>query len=153
MLTDALSGLTDLVVIRALRTWVQQGQSSGWLGGLSDARIARSLKAIHEEPMRRWSIAALARSAGMSRSSFCERFTALVGRSPLRYQNEWRLRLAREMLARRDARVGEIGLRIGYESEAAFSRAYKDFLVIRRASNSPLRKWLGFDSRRRQARS
>jgi AraC-like DNA-binding protein len=122
-----ISRLIDLVVIRALRTWVQQGQSSGWLGGLSDARIARSLKAIHEEPMRRWSIAALAGSAGMSRSSFCERFTALVGRSPLRYQNEWRLRLAREMLAKRDARVGEIGLRIGYESEAAFSRAYKEF--------------------------
>src|ERR1700761_2428978 len=90
--------------------------------GLSDARIARSLKAIHEDPMRRWSIAVLAGSAGMSRSSFCERFTALVGSSPLRYQNEWRLRLAREMLAKRDARVGEIGLRIGYESEAAFSR-------------------------------
>jgi AraC-like DNA-binding protein len=122
-----ISRLIDLVVIRALRTWVQQGQSSGWLGGLLDARIARSLKAIHEEPMRRLSIAALAGSAGMSRSSFCERFTALVGRSPLRYQNEWRLRLAREMLAKRDARVGEIGLRIGYESEAAFSRAYKEF--------------------------
>jgi AraC-like DNA-binding protein len=122
-----ISRLIDLVVIRALRTWVQQGQSSGWLGGLSDARIARSLKAIHEKPMQRWSIAALADGAGMSRSSFCERFTALVGRSPLRYQNEWRLRLAREMLAKRDARVGEIGLRIGYESEAAFSRAYKGF--------------------------
>lgn len=122
-----ISRLIDLVVIRALRTWVQLGQSSGWLGGLSDARIARSLKAIHEEPMQRWSIDALASSAGMSRSSFCERFTALVGRSPLRYQNEWRLRLAREMLAKRDARVGDIGLRIGYESEAAFSRAYKEF--------------------------
>jgi Cupin/Bacterial regulatory helix-turn-helix proteins, AraC family len=77
-----ISRLIDLVVIRALRTWVQLGQSSGWLGGLSDARIARSLKAIHEEPMQRWSIDALASSAGMSRSSFCERFTALVGRSP-----------------------------------------------------------------------
>jgi len=122
-----ISRLIDLVVIRALRTWVQQGQSSGWLGGLSDARIARSLKVIHEAPMQRWSIGALADSAGMSRSSFSERFTTLVGRSPLRYQNEFRLRLAREMLAKRDARVGEIGLRIGYESEAAFSRAYKEF--------------------------
>jgi AraC-like DNA-binding protein len=122
-----ISRLIDLIVIRALRSWVQLGQSSGWLGGLADARIARALKAIHEEPMQRWSLDALAASAGMSRSSFSERFTALVGRSPLRYQNEWRLRLAREMLARRDARVGEIGLRIGYESEAAFSRAYKDF--------------------------
>lgn len=120
-----ISRIIDLVVIRTLRTWVQQGQSSGWLGGLSDARIARVLKAIHERPMQRWSIESLAGIAGMSRSSFCARFTALVGRSPLRYQNEWRLGLARDMLARRSARVGEVGLCIGYESEAAFSRAYK----------------------------
>ncbi|MET0312958.1 MAG: AraC family transcriptional regulator [Hansschlegelia sp.] len=121
-----ISRLIDLIVIRALRTWVHQGRPSGWLGGLSDPRIARSLKVIHETPMQRWSIDALAGAAGMSRSSFCERFASLVGRSPLRYQNELRLGFAREMLARTDARVGEIGLRIGYASEAAFSRAYKD---------------------------
>lgn len=123
-----ISRLIDLIVIRALRTWVHHGhgQSFGWLGGLSDARISRSLKTIHEKPLERWSIETLAGIAGMSRSSFCERFTALVGRSPLRYQKEWRLGLARDMLVRRDARVGEIGLRIGYGSEAAFSRAYKE---------------------------
>jgi AraC-like DNA-binding protein len=120
-----ISRLIDLVVIRALRSWVHQGQSSGWLGGLSDARIASALKAIHERPMQRWSIETLAGIAGMSRSSFCERFTTLVGRSPLRYHNEWRLTLARDLLAKRSARIGEIGLSIGYESEAAFSRAYK----------------------------
>jgi AraC-like DNA-binding protein len=122
-----ISRIIDLMVIRVIRSWVHQGNVAGWLGGLSDARISRSLKAIHESPMQRWSVDALARLAGMSRSSFSEHFTALVGRSPLRYQNEWRLGLARDMLARRGARVGEIGLRIGYESEAAFSRAYKQF--------------------------
>ncbi|KAA3441679.1 AraC family transcriptional regulator [Mesorhizobium sp. SARCC-RB16n] len=122
-----ISRIIDLMVIRTLRSWVHEGHATGWLGGLSDARIARSLKAIHERPLQRWSINELAGKAGMSRSSFCERFAALVGRSPLRYQNEWRLGLARDLLARRDARVGEIGLRIGYESEAAFSRAYKQF--------------------------
>lgn len=121
-----IARLIDLIVIRALRTWVHRGDASGWLGGLADARISRALKAIHEQPMQRWGIDVLARVAGMSRSSFCDRFAAIVGRSPLRYQNEWRLGLARDMLARRDARVGEIGLRIGYASEAAFSRAYKD---------------------------
>lgn len=120
-----ISRIIDLIVIRTLRTWVHRGHASGWLGGLSDPRIARALKAIHEKPLQRWSIDALAAAAGMSRSNFCERFTALVGRPPLRYHNEWRLGLARDMLQRRDARVGEIGLRIGYESEAAFSRAYK----------------------------
>jgi AraC-like DNA-binding protein len=122
-----ISRLIDLIVIRSLRSWVHQGHASGWLGGLSDARIARALKALHERPMQRWSIATLAGIAGMSRSSFCERFTTLVGRSPLRYRNEWRLTLARDLLAKRDARVGEVGLTVGYESEAAFSRAYKAF--------------------------
>jgi AraC-like DNA-binding protein len=120
-----VSRLIDLVVIRTLRSWIHQGPASGWLGGLADPRIAGALKAIHERPMQRWSIEALAGIAGMSRSSFCERFTVLVGRSPLRYHNEWRLTLARDLLAKRSARVGEIGLSIGYESEAAFSRAYK----------------------------
>ncbi len=123
--TLMISRLIDLAVIRTLRTWIQRGQSSGWLGGLSDARVARSLKAIHEAPMQRWNVDTLAGIAGMSRSSFCARFTTLVGHSPLRYQNEWRLALARDMLLRRQARIGEIGLRVGYESEAAFSRAYK----------------------------
>ena len=122
-----ISRLIDLIVILTLRTWVHEGRAAGWLGGLSDARVARVLRKIHEQPLQRLSIDALAAVAGMSRSSFSERFTALVGRSPLRYQNEWRLTLARDMLAKRSARVGEVGIAIGYESEAAFSRAYKAF--------------------------
>ena len=120
-----ISRLIDLVVIRTLRCWVHHGRTSGWLGGLSDARIARALRAIHEQPLQPWSIDALSEICGMSRSSFCERFAALVGHSPLRYQNELRLTLARDMLAKPNARVGEVGLSIGYKSEAAFSRAYK----------------------------
>ncbi|MCB8882979.1 AraC family transcriptional regulator [Acidisoma cellulosilytica] len=120
-----VSRLIDLAVIRTLRSWIHRGPISGWFGGLTDPRIANVLKAIHERPMQRWSIDALASIAGMSRSSFCERFTTLVGRPPLRYHNEHRLALARDLLTKRGARVGEIGLSIGYESEAAFSRAYK----------------------------
>ncbi len=122
-----VSRLIDLTVIRILRTWVQQGLASGWLGGLSDERIARALKAIHEKPGEQWRIDALAAIAGMSRSSFCERFNALVGRSPLRYQNEWRLTLAKTMLSRHGNRIGEVGFTVGYESEASFSRAYKAY--------------------------
>jgi AraC-like DNA-binding protein len=69
----------------------------------------------------------LASVAGMSRSNFCERFNALVGKSPLRYRNAWRLSVARDMLSKGDARVGEVGRSVGYESEAAFSRAYKAY--------------------------
>lgn len=122
-----VSRLIDLTVIRVLRTWVQQGAASGWLGGLSDTRIARVLRAIHEQPRQQWRIEALAKLAGMSRSSFCERFNTLVGRAPLRYQNEWRLTLARTMLATQTGRIGDVGFAVGYESEAAFSRAYKAF--------------------------
>jgi AraC-like DNA-binding protein len=120
-----ISRLIDLVVIRTLRSWVHQGNTSGWLGGLVDARIARAVKAIHQHPNQCWSIDALAKIAGMGRSTFSERFTTLVGRSPQRYSNEWRLALARDLLGKPDARVGQVGLSIGYRSEAAFSRAYK----------------------------
>jgi AraC-like DNA-binding protein len=136
-----ISRLIDLVVIRALRSWVQRGHTAGWFGGLTDARIARALKAIHERPTHQWSIEKLSGIAGMSRSSFCERFTALVGCSPVRYHNEWRLTLARDLLTKPDARVGEIGLRIGYESETAFSRAYKAFFGHSpRAAKKPKRQ-------------
>jgi AraC-like DNA-binding protein len=122
-----ISRLIDLVVIRTLRTWVHRGHASSWLGGLADARIARVLKSIHEQPAQPLTLDALATIAGMSRSTFCERFAALVGQSPLRYRNEYRLTLARNMLAKGTLRVGEIGRAVGYESEAAFSRAYKAF--------------------------
>jgi len=122
-----VSRLIDLFVVRALRAWVHHGHASSWLGGLADARIARVLKTIHEQPPRALTIDGLAAIAGMSRSSFCERFTALVGQSPVRYRNECRLTLARDMLAKGNARVGDVGMSIGYESEAAFSRAYKAF--------------------------
>jgi AraC-like DNA-binding protein len=120
-----VSRMIDLVIVRALRAWVHHGHASNWLGGLADQRIARALKVIHELPPRSLTLDRLASVAGMSRSNFCERFAALVGKAPLRYRNEWRLTVARDMLARGDARVGEVGLSVGYESEAAFSRAYK----------------------------
>lgn len=120
-----ISRLIDLMIIRTLRTWVQLGGAIGWLGGLLDTRIARTLKAIHARPYDRWSLARLAATAGMSRSSFSGRFTELVGISPLRYHNNWRLTLARDTLKAGSTRVGDVALSVGYISEAAFSRAYK----------------------------
>lgn len=117
--------LIDLAVIRALRTWVHRGGAAGWLGGLSDPRIARALKLVHAEPFRGWSLEELSSLAGMSRSSFCARFQDLIGESPSRYRNRLRLAEARNFLRTGQGRVGEIALAVGYESEAAFSRAYK----------------------------
>ena len=120
-----ISRLIDLLVIRTLRTWAHTQAAQGWLGGLADTRIARALQRIHEAPFEPWAVADLAAVAGMSRSSFYTRFVDLVGVPPLRYHGRWRLTLARDMLRAGARRVGEVALTIGYESEAAFSRAYK----------------------------
>ena len=122
-----ISRLIDILVIRAMRTWVRTAppENRGWLGALADIRISRALKAIHDAPFRHRSVAELAGIAGMSRSSFAERFATLIGAAPLHYQTRWRLLLANEMLKRPDTRVSDVGRRIGYESDAAFSRAFK----------------------------
>jgi AraC-like DNA-binding protein len=122
-----ISRLIDVLVIRAFRLWVQTAPpgQAGWLGALADARISRALKAIHDQPFRRWTVAGLASLAGMSRSNFAERFAALTGAPPLHYQSRWRLLLAQDMLRGSDARVGEVARRIGYDSEAAFNRAFR----------------------------
>jgi AraC-like DNA-binding protein len=122
-----ISRLIDILVIRAMRTWVRTAppEKRGWLGALADARISRALKAIHDEPFRRRTVAELAGIAGMSRSSFAERFATLIGAAPLHYQTRWRLLMANEMLKAPDTRVSEVGRRVGYDSDAAFSRAFK----------------------------
>ena len=122
-----ISRLIDVLVIRILRTWAQTEKAgdAGWLGALADARISRALKAIHDEPFRRWSVADLAHVAGMSRSSFAERFSALVKEPPLSYQGRWRLSLAHALLRGGDARVSDVARQVGYEFDAAFSRAFK----------------------------
>lgn len=122
-----ISRLIDVMVIRAMRIWVRTAppENKGWLGALADARISRALKAIHDQPFRRWTVAGLAAIAGMSRSSFADRFATLIGAAPLHYQTRWRLLLSHEMLKRADTRVSDVARRIGYDSDAAFSRAFK----------------------------
>ena len=95
------------------------------MGALADPRISRALKAIHEEPFRRWSVADLASAVGMSRSAFAERFSLLVKEAPLSYQNRWRLTLAHGLLRQANSRVSDVARQVGYDSESAFSRAFK----------------------------
>jgi AraC-like DNA-binding protein len=122
-----ISRLIDVLIIRVIRTWAQTRNvnDTGWLGALADPRISRALKAIHDEPFRKWTVADLAGEVGMSRSSFAERFSVLVKEGPLSYHNRWRLTLAHGLLGQANARVGDVARRIGYDSEAAFSRAFK----------------------------
>lgn len=121
-----ISRLIDLLVIRTLRTWAaQQARPSSWLGGLGEERIGRVLSAIHAAPYRDWSVRDLADIAAMSRSIFAERFTARVGEAPLHYVKRWKLTLAADMLATGGLRVTQAAQRTGYNSDAAFSRAFK----------------------------
>ncbi|UPG92744.1 AraC family transcriptional regulator [Luteibacter aegosomatissinici] len=120
-----VSRLVDVLVIRALRAWATEGDGRfGRLAGLTDERVGRALRAMHDAPLRRWTVAELAHISAMSRSGFAERFVTKVGEAPLRYLARWRLHMAAEML-RSGMRIGEVAGRIGYSSDAAFSRAFK----------------------------
>jgi AraC-like DNA-binding protein len=121
-----ISRLIDLLVIRTLRSWAAtEANRVGWLGGLSEEGIGRVLNAVHADPFRHWTVRAFAKTAGMSRSTFAERFTRTVGESPLRYLSRWRLTLAADLLRSSGLKVTEVAYRCGYASDAAFSRAFK----------------------------
>lgn len=120
-----ISRLIDLLVIRTLRTWAaNQDKPSSWVGALGDERIGRALNAIHAAPYDAWTVESLASLAAMSRSIFAERFTAKIGEPPLQYIKRLKLTLAADMLAG-GLRVTQAAMRIGYASDAAFSRAFK----------------------------
>jgi AraC-like DNA-binding protein len=122
-----LSRLTDVIFVQAVRIWMtnQPAEQAGWLGGLRDPQIGTALGLIHQAPERAWSVSALAREVAMSRSPFAARFTALVGEPPLAYLTRWRMHLALSLLQSDGLSVSEVAERVGYESAAAFSKAFK----------------------------
>ena len=122
-----LAKLSELMLVEALRRYVETlpPEGKGWLAGVRDAQVGRALSLLHHDPGRNWSVDELAREVALSRSALAERFTALVGEPPMQYLMRWRLALAAHMLrSGRDAII-RIAERSGYESEAAFSRAFK----------------------------
>jgi AraC-like DNA-binding protein len=117
--------LADVVVIQAIRGWLETGATGpGWLRALRDPQVGRAVSLVHRDPGGPWTLDRLARETRMSRSAFAARFTELAGEPALRYVTRWRMHVATAELAR-GARVGELAGRLGYESEAAFSRAYR----------------------------
>jgi len=122
-----ISHLTGIVFVQAVRAWIAdqpQGQG-GWLGALRDKQISGALSLIHQKPNHPWTIAKLAAEVGMSRSPFTARFTSLVGEPPLSYLSNWRMNLAADYLRNEQLRINEIAERVGYESQASFSNAFK----------------------------
>jgi AraC-like DNA-binding protein len=125
--------LADVLLVEAIRAYAGQVEAPGigWLGALSDTRIGRALRAIHEDVARPWTVRALGDLAGMSRAAFSADFTRLVGQPPLTYVRAWRLTLARAALTGGDGTVSSIAEKVGYGSQSAFGHAY------RRAFGSP----------------
>ena len=122
---SVVTRLADVVVIQAIRGWLDTAATGpGWLRALRDPQVGRAVAAVHQDPGEPWTLDRLARETLMSRSAFAARFTELAGEPALRYVTRWRMHLATVEL-RRGARVGELARRLGYESEASFSRAYK----------------------------
>jgi len=124
--------LADILVIQAIRSWIEQDAAAqtGWLGAFRDKQIGHAIAAIHRDPAQEWTVESLADVAAMSRSAFAARFKELVGESPMQYVAGWRMRVAAMWLREDDATVADLANRLGYQSEAAFSRAFKRVMGV-----------------------
>ncbi|PMY39767.1 MULTISPECIES: AraC family transcriptional regulator [Pseudomonas] len=122
-----LSRIIDLMFIWAVRHWLAHAPQgiSGWIAALRDPLVGQALALLHAEPGAAWSVERLAGLVNQSRSNLAQRFTRLVGQSPMRYLMHWRMQLASQRLQTSSLRISRIAEQLGYESEAAFSRAFR----------------------------
>jgi AraC-like DNA-binding protein len=127
-----ITRLADILVIQAIRSWIAEDPAAqtGWLGALQDAQIGRAIALIHRDPSRAWTVSSLAGEVAMSRSAFAARFTQLVGEPAMHYLARWRMHVALTWLNEEGLGLGEMASRLGYRSEAAFSRAFKRFIGV-----------------------
>jgi AraC-like DNA-binding protein len=122
-----LAKLSEVLVVETLRRYISgmsDGQT-GWLAGLRDRAVGKCLALMHEKPSHPWTLDSLAREAGTSRSVLAERFAHYVGQSPMQYLGKWRMAVASNLLRRSASSLMQIALEVGYETDAAFSRAFK----------------------------
>jgi AraC-like DNA-binding protein len=132
-----LAKLSEVLFIEVLRLYMNQQSEgrTGWLAGVGDRIVGAALNALHKAPAQAWTLEDLARAAGTSRSVLAERFAHLVGTSPIQYLTEWRMLLASNLLRRSNAPLTQIAEDVGYQTDAAFSRAF------RREFGSPPATW------------
>jgi AraC family transcriptional regulator, alkane utilization regulator len=132
-----LGRLTELMFVEILREYMQRvpANEGGWLAGLNDAHVGKALRLLHADPQRGWTVEELAREVAVSRSVLAQRFTELVGEAPMRYLANWRMQLAKQMMREGARNIQDVAARVGYDSEAAFNRAFK------RATGSPPAAW------------
>jgi AraC-like DNA-binding protein len=123
---NVLARLSELMFVETIRQYLETlaPAQTGWLAGLREPMVGRALAALHREPHASWTVERLARVVGLSRSVLPERFTQMVGQPPMQYLALWRMQLASRLLLE-GAQVGTVATAVGYESEPAFSRAFK----------------------------
>jgi len=138
-----LERMSEMMFVDAVRRHVDSlpENSSGWLAGLRDRFVGRTLALLHEKPSFDWNLDELSKQVGLSRSALHERFVELAGQAPMQYLTNWRMQLASRLLRDTQSSVASIALEVGYDSEAAFSRAFK------RSVGAPPASW-----RRQQGR-
>lgn len=127
-----ITRLADILVIQAIRGWIAETPAArtGWLGALQDERIGPALLHIQRAPEKPWTVESLAAAVAMSRSAFAARFRELVGETPVQYLTRWRMHTALSWLQDGEFTVAQLASRLGYRSEAAFSRAFKRIIGV-----------------------
>jgi AraC-like DNA-binding protein len=125
--------LSEVLFVETLRSYISTlpEEQTGWLAGLKDPNLAKALALMHREPAKEWTVEGLAKDVGLSRTRLADRFRHFLGMSPIAYLTDWRMRIAAEALEKTDKSVVEVAMDVGYNSEAAFNRAFK------RAYNAP----------------
>ena len=123
--------MSEILFIQVLRAWVErEGDTAGPVAAIRDPHLGRALREIHEKPAEGWTVATLAKSAGMSRTSFSEQFSRLLGVTPIQYLTQWRIEKAKAALRSASTPLAEVAASIGYQSEAAFNRAFRRYVGV-----------------------
>ncbi|HCH0556230.1 TPA: AraC family transcriptional regulator [Pseudomonas aeruginosa] len=123
-----LTRLVEVLLIEALRAAPGDGAPAGLLRGLADERLARSIREMHRDPARAWTVEQLAKVAALSRSAYFQRFTRAVGLPPMEYLIAWRMAIAKDMLDRQDVGMEQVAERVGYSSASTFSAAFARYV-------------------------
>ncbi len=137
-----LAKLSEVLFVETLRAYIANlpAEQTGWLAGARDPEVGKALALMHRRPAHPWTISSLAKDAGLSRSVLAERFRHFLNEPPMAYLTRWRLQLGAQMLASTSYSVAQIAPEVGYESEAAFNRAFKrEFTVPPARFRSQLR--------------
>ena len=119
--------MSEMLFVEVLRRHMKNlpEQQTGWFAGMRDPTVGRALSLMHGDPSAAWTLDSLCEQAGLSRSSLHDRFVHFIGQAPMQYLTQWRMQVASGLLRESNAKVIEVAMSVGYESEPAFSRAFK----------------------------